>query len=299
MNQLNDKILIEQFLQYLQIERQYSQNTLSAYKRDIDKFQQVIAKDLASVTTDDVESYLSYLRANFKENTVLRNVSSLKSLYKFVNSEDLLNDDPFSNIKLSKHSMDIPKYLSVSEVNLLLNSLQDDGPLEARNRAMFELLYATGVRVSELISIKLVDINIEEQVIKILGKGNKERLVILNDIATNAVSKYIIYERIKLLKDPCPYLFINKNGKQLSRQGFYKILKQKALMVGIDDISPHKLRHSIATHMLDNGANLRVIQELLGHSEITTTQIYAHVSREKIRKDYNHYHNFGDDHLKE
>jgi integrase/recombinase XerD len=285
----------DEFFQYLKIERQYSENTISSYRSDILSFQTLMEVNYIEVSVDDAKRYYAYLRDNYANNSVLRKISSIKSMYKFLESEKIIDHNVWLSIHVSKRNVVLPKFLSVEQINLLLNSLVGDKPIDIRNKAMFEVLYATGMRISELIDLHVENINFEERFIKVHGKGNKERIVPMNDIACKYLSLYINHGRLSLMNDLTSVVFLNNRGSKLSRQGFYKILKEKALAVGIVDISPHKFRHSIATHMLNEGANLKVVQELLGHENISTTQIYSHVSSNKIINEYNKYHIFGKD----
>lgn len=295
MNNLNNKHL-EEYYQYLLIEKNYSKNTIESYFRDINQFIEVNDNiDLIKVDRNQIDNYLMWLRSNFSNNTVLRKISSLNNLYKYLLATEVISKNYFQEVKLSKKKVELPKYLTQEEINLFLNSIEINNHLDYRNKAMFELIYATGMRISELINVKITDLNINESLIRIIGKGDVERIVPINQTAMKYVIDYIEHHRLYLNKENEDYLFLNNSGKKLSRQGFYKILKQLAIKVGIEDISPHKFRHSIATHMLNNGANLKIVQEMLGHKNISTTEIYTHVSKEKLINDYNKYHIFGDD----
>lgn len=287
--------LNELFIQFLRVERQYSENTIASYQFDLKIFNEIINKPYETVTLDDGKKYLSFLRDNYKNNTVLRKVSSIKSLFKYLDGEKLIDGNIWDGIKVSKKQVILPKFLTVDEINNLLNSLDGDSPLDSRNKAMFEVLYATGMRISELLNLEVGNVNFEERFIKVNGKGNKERIIPMSEVALKYLKNYYNNDRLLLQKDLTTTLFLNNRGGSMSRQGFYKIVKEKALLVGIDEISPHKFRHSIATHMLNQGANLKTIQVLLGHENIVTTQIYSHVSKDKVINEYNKYHMFGED----
>ncbi len=287
--------LNELFIQFLRVERQYSENTIASYQFDLKIFNEIINKPYDAVTLDDGKKYLSFLRDNYKNNTVLRKVSSIKSLFKYLDGEKLIDGNIWDGIKVSKKQVILPKFLTVDEINNLLNSLDGDSPLDSRNKAMFEVLYATGMRISELLNLEVGNVNFEERFIKVNGKGNKERIIPMSEVALKYLKNYYNNDRLLLQKDLTTTLFLNNRGGSMSRQGFYKIVKEKALLVGIDEISPHKFRHSIATHMLNQGANLKTIQVLLGHENIVTTQIYSHVSKDKVINEYNKYHMFGED----
>lgn len=293
---MNNKTLLEQFYQYLLIEKNYSKHTIEAYFRDIEQFNDMIKPTpLLEIDLSMVKNYMTWLRDSFANNTVLRKLSSLKTLYNYCLANNLISKNYFNEISVSKKKVILPKYLTEEQINLFLNSLTLDTPLDVRNKAMFELIYATGMRISELINLEIKDLNFNEQFVRVTGKGRVERIIPINDIALKYVKLYINEYRLGF-NPSCDNVFLNNHGKPLSRQGFYKILKQLALNVGITDISPHQFRHSIATHMLGNGANLKVVQEMLGHKNIATTEIYTHVSNQQIINDYNKYHMFGDDH---
>lgn len=293
---MNSKI-IEEFYQFLLIEKNYSKNTIDSYMRNIKQFIEVNKDiDLLQINEQIVNDYLIFLRENFDNNTVIQKISSLRSLYKFLLQENYVKENLFSEISLGKKNVILPKFLTIDEINNFLDSIPLDSNLNIRNKAMFEVLYSTGVRISELLNIKINDINFNEDLINIFGKGKKERIVPLNKTAKKYLLLYLNESRIHLLKDDTDLLFVNKNGKKISRQGFTKILKTQANLVGITDISPHKIRHSIATHMLNNGADLKVVQELLGHENIATTEIYTHVSQQQLIDDYNKYHKYGNKH---
>lgn len=293
---MNNETLLEQFYQYLLIEKNYSKHTIEAYFRDIEQFNNMIKPTpLLDIDLSMVKNYMTWLRDSFANNTVLRKLSSLKTLYNYSLANNLISKNYFNEISVSKKKVILPKYLTEEQINLFLNSLTLDTPLDVRNKAMFELIYATGMRISELINLEIKDLNFNEQFVRVTGKGRVERIIPINDIALKYVKLYINEYRL-VFNPSCDNVFLNNHGKPLSRQGFYKILKQLALNVGITDISPHQFRHSIATHMLGNGANLKVVQEMLGHKNIATTEIYTHVSNQQIINDYNKYHMFGDDH---
>ncbi len=282
---------IELYEQYLYVERQYSTNTIYAYIRDINEFITTLDIDYINVSLNQIDQYIYFLKNSYKDSTVHRKVSSIRNFYKFLYINKTISINYWDNVKQRRKSVTLPKFLEYADIEKLLDSLTLDTPYETRNKAMFETLYATGVRVSELMKIKISNYNSLESIIKIEGKGNKERIVILNESARNAIEEYIASARNKLTKHDTCYLFLNSHGNALSRQGFYRILKMKANLVGIESISPHQFRHSIATHMIENGADLRSVQELLGHSDISTTEIYTHLSRDKIKTDYDKYHN--------
>lgn len=290
---INNEQLLEEFYQFLLIEKNYSPNTINAYFRDINQFiSETNINNLTTITLSEVKNYVAWLRDGFSNNSVLRKLSSLKTLYNWLLANNYIDKNYFNEISVSKKKVILPKYLTIEQINSFLNALPLKTDLDYRNKAMFELIYATGMRISELCNLLLVDINFNERFVRISGKGRVERIVPINDIALKYLEQYLNHHRLNL-NPVVDNVFVNNHGKALSRQGFYKILKQHALSVGISDISPHQFRHSIATHMLSNGANLKVVQEMLGHKNISTTEIYTHVNNQQLIDDYNKYHMFG------
>lgn len=286
---------IDEFLEYLLIDKHYSQNTIDSYKNDLVKFLDFMNKSLLDINKDDVKKYLKKLSEdNLDEKSIARNISALKSFYKFFMIQKKIQDNPLDAISQPKLGKKLPNTLSEDEVDKLLDiDLVDN--YAYRNKAMLELLYATGLRVSELVNLKVYDINLEEAIVKTMGKGSKERIIPLGDYALSALRVYIEEYRSSLFKKEInDYLFLNNHGKKMTRQGFFKIIKKIAYEKGINKkISPHTLRHSFATHMLKHGADLRIIQELLGHSDVSTTQIYTHVSNEELENTFKKYHPHG------
>lgn len=290
---MNEKY-IEEFIDYLRFEKKYSENTISSYKRDLNKINSYLKKDFIKLTKADIQKYIQNLSKNESSNTISRTISSLKSFYKFLEINKYTNTNPLTTIISPKTARKLPKVLSEEEVNKLLDiNLNND--FDYRNKAMLELIYSSGLRVSELINLTVNDIDLKNSLVRIFGKGSKERIVPLNDYATEALNNYILYHRPKLFKQKeNNYLFLNNHGNQMTRQGFFKTLKKIAKEKGIkSELSPHTLRHSFATHLLKYGADLRSIQELLGHSDISTTQIYTHITNEMLEKNYHEYHPHG------
>ena len=290
---MNEKY-IEEFIDYLRFEKKYSENTISSYKRDLNKINLYLKKDFIKLTKADIQKYIQDLSKNESSNTISRTISSLKSFYKFLEINKYTNTNPLTTIISPKTARKLPKVLSEEEVNKLLDiNLNND--FDYRNKAMLELMYSSGLRVSELINLTVNDVDLKNSLVRIFGKGSKERIVPLNDYATEALNNYILYHRPKLFKQKeNNYLFLNNHGNQMTRQGFFKTLKKIAKEKGIkSELSPHTLRHSFATHLLKYGADLRSIQELLGHSDISTTQIYTHITNEMLEKNYHEYHPHG------
>ena len=280
---------INKYLDYLKYERKLSQNTYESYQYNLDKFNKFMEnKDLLNLSTDEIRDFL--YDDNVTAKTRAHYLTVINSFYNFLYENNYVDKVPTSTIKLPKLEKKLPEYLTIEEVDKLLN-INPVKPYDYRNVAMLETLYATGLRVSELVNLELSNIDFDDCTIRVLGKGSKERIVPMNDSAKNALKVYLSEHRDYLLKDKdSSYVFINNFGKKISRQGFFKILKKICGENGIDKhVSPHTLRHSFATHLLNNGADLRVIQELLGHSNITTTEIYSHVSNKKVRSDYEYH----------
>ncbi len=283
---------IELFCNYLLIDKKYSHNTIESYKRDLTKLDDYLKKNINSVNESDIKKYLAFLTEQKESKTsVARNISSLRSFYKFLLIEKVIDNNPLENIELPKLDKRLPKTLDEEDIDKLLDIKLVDS-FSFRNKAMLELMYATGLRVSELVNLKIHDIDLDMALVTTMGKGSKERVIPIGDYALYFVSEYITkYRNNMLKKEYNDYLFLNNHGKQMTRQGFFKILKNIALENNIDkDFSPHTLRHSFATHLLNHGADLRSIQELLGHSDISTTQIYTHVSNSQLRDNYDEYH---------
>lgn len=287
--------LLNNFYSYLLIEKKYSNNTINSYKLDLQKFNDFIDKNVKNITGQDIHEYLKYLNnIPLTDKSIARNISSLKSFYKFLLIEKEINNNPMEDIELPKLRKSLPKALTEEEIISLLDvPLIDD--FSYRNKAMFELLYATGMRVTELIDLKLQDIDLDSATVRVMGKGSKERIIPLVDYALKYMSLYIDEYRNKLLKKEwTDYLFLNNHGKKITRQGFFKVIKKRRDEIGLKkELSPHTLRHSFATHLLNHGADLRSIQELLGHSDIGTTQIYTHVSNEHLKENYKDFHPHG------
>lgn len=284
---------INEFTEYLIIDKKYSENTIKAYNNDLKKFKNFInKKNISQIDDGTIKAYLKYLnKENNDSKTISHNISTLRSFYKFLLIEKKVLKNPMEYIELPKTKKSLPKTLSIEEIDKLLDiNLTDD--FSFRNKAMLELMYSSGLRVSELVNVKIHDIDISNCIIRIMGKGSKERIVPLGDYAIKYIGLYLKEHREKLIKKELnDYLFLNNHGKKMTRQGFFKILKTLAKEKNIKtEFSPHTLRHSFATHLLNGGADLRSIQEMLGHSDISTTQIYTHVSKEKLKENYNNFH---------
>lgn len=291
--------LIEDFLNYLLYTKKYSLNTISTYQRQLNTFATFIKKqqyDYKHITLQAIKEYTQWLgKEQLKSSSISNNLSTIKSFYKYLLIINDVKNTPLDYITLPKLDKKLPNVLSPKQIDKLL-SFPLENAYDYRNKAMLELMYASGMRVSELLNLNINDVDLKQDLVLVMGKGSKERWIPLGDYAVKYVKEYIVNYRDTLLKkQKTNILFLNSHGGPLSRVGFFKILKNIALKVGIDTpFSPHTIRHSFATHMLENGADLRVIQELLGHSDIATTQIYTHISNEQIKKDYINSHPHGE-----
>jgi len=290
---------IEDFLNCLKNEKGYSVNTIVAYRNDLSQFLQYLenrgVKSWADVGKGDLINYITYLKANreYASATVARKVAAIKSFFHYLAGEGFLKDDPTATLDSPKVRKYPPKAISQEEVNKLLDApTRREGPRALRDRAILELLYATGMRVSELVALNLGDVSLDSANVRCIGKGGKERIIPIYARALQAIQDYVEKGRLQLLRDPSEKaFFLNHRGRRLTRQGLWLIIKRYVEEVGIAvPVTPHTLRHSFATHMLSGGADLRNVQELLGHANISTTQVYKQVSDESLRKMYDKAH---------
>lgn len=288
---------VNQFINYLDVERGLAQNTLESYGRDLHQFENYLQIGNMGMLKDSNRStiitYLSSLQSKGRAvSTISRNLAAIKSFYQYLVRERYLENDPAAKLESPKIEKKLPKVLTISEVEELLKQPSSLLPTGLRDKAMLELLYATGIRVSELISLNISDINLEMGYIKCYGKGAKERIIPLGSIAVKCVQDYLNKGRSKLIRTyEEAALFVNHHGNRLTRQGFWKIIKKYAHEAAIDkEITPHTLRHSFATHLLENGADLRSVQKMLGHADISTTQIYTHVTNNHLKEVYDKTH---------
>jgi len=287
--------ILNDFCDYLKIDKRYSDLTVESYRTEIkgylDFFKEKNIK-VKDIKNSDIKDYLAYIKkGETSERTLAHNVSVIRTFYKFLLTLKIIERNPTEFLELPKLRKKLPTVLSKEEVEKLLDIDLTDC-YSYRNKAMLELLYSTGLRVSELVNLELSNIDLENCTLKTIGKGNKERIIPISDYALYYVEKYINEYRGSMLKKGVNnYVFINNHGNVMTRQGFFKIIKKLAAEKNIKTpISPHTLRHSFATHLLDYGADLRSIQEMLGHSNLSTTQIYTHVSSEHLKDNYNSSH---------
>ncbi len=288
---------IDNYKNYLVFERRMAKNTTSSYIRDLEGYKDYLEKERKKTNIDnvdkhDIESYLEYLNKNdYTTTSIARKLTAVKNFHKYLFATNRLNKDEALTIERPKLRKALPNVLTVEEVDLLLD-IKTKTPFDYRNKAMLELLYGTGLRISEMLDLKLGDVDFENCIIRCFGKGSKERIVPIGEYIIDSLNNYLEYGRNRLLKNKVSdYLFLNNRGGRISRFSFFKILKALLREKGIKkDVSPHSLRHSFATHMLENGADLRSIQELLGHSDIATTRIYTHITNKQVQNDYIEYH---------
>lgn len=279
---------LENYRNYLKYERAYSDNTVGAYMNDLNKYEEFLKKDILESDTEDLEKYLKYIK-NLESTTVAHKITSIKSYFNYNIKRGIVSVNPADKVSRPKLTKHLPEYLTEEEVGKLLD-VEVKSPYDYRNKTILELLYSSGIRISELVNIKTPNYDSEECLIRIMGKGSKERIVPLGDYAVNIMNDYMNNYRSLINKKHTDYVFINNRGDKISRQFIFKVIKKEALKKGIKkDISPHTLRHTFATHLLKNGADLRIIQELLGHENISTTQIYTHVTNNKLKSDYETY----------
>jgi integrase/recombinase XerD len=282
------------FKSYLQIDKKYSQNTYDSYDKDIKDYLTYFKnkKDFYKINEKDIFEYITNLKKNkLNDRSIARKITAIRSFYKFLMIEKKIENNPIELIESPKIGKHLPKVLSKEDIEKLLD-IKLNSDFDYRNKAMLELIYASGLRVSELVNLKINDVDLFNASVRTMGKGSKERIIPLGNYAIQAISVYLNEHRTSLLKGYfTDALFLNNHGQKMTRQGFFQIIKKIAKEKNIKmSFSPHTLRHSFATHLLDYGADLRSIQELLGHSDISTTQIYTHVSRDKLKKNYDEFH---------
>ncbi len=294
---------LEDYLNFLAVEKGLSENTLYSYARDLMDFEQFLAAkcgakscSAAMVLTADgstVSAFVSHLSvAGLSAASASRKLTTIRGLYKYLLRQGAMKSDPASSVESIKQHRTLPKCLSMDETKSLIDSLKKNSPRELRDLAMLEVLYGCGLRVSELVNLKVGDVNTEHGYVRCIGKGSKERIVPLGSFAAKAVDDYMSYGRSAICNmKPSSWLFVTSDASPMSRQAFWKNLKKRCLEAGISsEVSPHTLRHSFATHLLENGADLRSVQEMLGHADIGTTQIYTHLTKAKLRQVYDKHH---------
>ena len=287
--------LIEAFIDTIWMEKGLSSNTLSSYKQDLLSFSSWLPnKDLVEADKSTILDYLSYrLKKGYSSRSTSRCLSSIRAFYKYLLFNSFISKDPTEKIESPKIGHSLPKVLSEEDVLELIKTPDTRNPIGIRDRAMLEILYATGLRVTELITLELVNLNVRQGLVRVMGKGSKERLVPIGEQALDWVEKYVAYARSELIgkKQDSPYLFLSKRGKAMTRQAFWYRIKIYAMKSGIDNsLSPHTLRHAFATHLLNHGADLRTVQLLLGHTSLSTTQIYTEVAKHRMQELHKTHH---------
>ena len=285
---------LDLFLNYLLVEKGSAANTVSAYSHDLARYLGYLGERAPSeIRSSDVSGYLAHLKGEgISPRSRARALSALRMLHRFLVVEGYCEVNPSAIIEAPKGIQKLPSVLSGRQVEALLAAPLDTGAIELRDAAMLELLYATGLRVSELVGLSLVEVNLTAGYLMTVGKGDKERLVPIGESACRAVSRYLEGARDELLKDgSSKQLFLSRLGEGMTRQAFWNIVKKRALQAGVQShLSPHTLRHSFATHLLENGADLRSVQIMLGHADLSSTQIYTHVSRERLKRLHGEFH---------
>ena len=295
MNQTSQAFL-DEFIDRIWLEEGLARNTLDSYRQDLTHFahwlEKDAAKDLLQVEQFDIQRYLAFKFPISKPRSISRLIASLRRLYRFALRENKISQDPSLQIESPKLPRSLPKSLSEDEVESLLAAPDLNNPIGLRDRAMLELLYASGLRVSELVGLKVTEVSLSEGVVRVTGKGSKTRLVPMGEVAVDWITRYLKEARPDILeKRLSDSMFVTQRGAAMTRQAFWYLIKRYALVAGIHKpMSPHVLRHAFATHLLNHGADLRVVQMLLGHSDISTTQIYTHVARERLKQLHTAHH---------
>ncbi len=288
--------LVSDFLHHLQVERGLARNTLLAYGQDLAKFERFLlrkARHPKQVRQGEVDEFARDLsRQGLSARSIARALNAVRMFYRFLMAEKIVTLDPTAEVRSPRMLKSLPRFLTLTEVDDLLGAPGNGTPLGRRDAAMLELLYATGLRVSELMSLRIKDANLDAGFLTCVGKGSKERIVPLSRAAIDRLRTYLETARPALQKGRAPAaLFLNNRGGSMTRQGFWKLLKEHGRAIGLrGKLSPHVLRHSFATHLLERGADLRSVQVMLGHADISTTQIYTHVNRERLKRVYRDFH---------
>ncbi|EEZ41836.1 site-specific tyrosine recombinase XerD [Photobacterium damselae] len=293
----NDDVVIERFLDAMWMERGLSENTLASYRNDLTKLMMWMKEHklvLESISADDLQRYQQWLfDQDYKQTSRARMVSAIRRVFQYLHREKIRVDDPSAMLISPKLPKRLPKDISEAQVDALLDAPNVDDPIELRDKAMLELLYATGLRVTELVSLTMENISLRQGVVRVVGKGDKERLVPMGENAVDWIEQFLAQGRPMLLGEKSSdVVFPSKRAQQMTRQTFWHRIKHYAVLAGIDadTLSPHVMRHAFATHLLNYGADLRVVQMLLGHSDLSTTQIYTHVATERLKQLHEQHH---------
>ncbi len=288
---------INRFKKFLQVEKGLSPNSIYSYTYDLKKFNEFLMsqnKSILEANQDDIQQFLKYekTKKNNSTRTQARSLAAIRQFYNFISDKFENIDNPTSKIESPHVEKTLPDFLTNKEVDQLFNSIKEDDIYELRDKAIFELLYSCGLRITEAIEILLDNVDYDNKYIKVLGKGNRERIVPIGDEAIRLIRKYTRDSRSRISgNQDCEYLFISKKGSKLNRKSVWRLLKNYVSRININkNITPHTLRHSFATHMIENGADLRSVQELLGHMDISTTQIYTHLAKKKLQEIHKQFH---------
>ncbi len=290
--------LVDDYIEYLELVKNYSEHTIDSYERDIIQYVKYLEsnyhENLLDVTYKDVRYYYSYLSSQvgkeqktYKATTIMRKISSLRNFYEYLIRKQLVEVNHFALLEAPKKELKLPKFLYFNELDQIIKSIDRSSPLGMRNYMIFELFYGTGVRVGEIVEIKVNDIDFNNSIIRVFGKGRKERIVPINRVCKSSIKEYIESARLLLTTSQNKFLLVNNRGEKLTTRGVRYILDQVVLKSGVSiGLSPHMLRHTFATHLLDEGADLRVVQEILGHERLETTQVYTHVTKHRLQEAY-------------
>jgi len=291
----NFQLKVKDYLDYVRLERRLSINTYDSYKNDLDKYylycRRRNIKDVRLITKDIIRDYLEFLNESGLEiKSIARKLTTIKNFHNFLYFTNYLDKDVSSSLESPKLKKTLPRVLTIEEIDKLLN-IECKTVFDYRDKAMLELMYATGLRVSELVSLTLNEIDLEECIVRCMGKGKKERMIPIGEYVLDSIRNYLaLRPKLYRLKHS-DHLFLNNHGEGITRHSFYNMIKKRLMECNINvELSPHTLRHSFATHMIENGSDLRIVQELLGHSDISTTRIYTHISNHKVRSDYEKFH---------
>lgn len=295
---MKEVVAIKRFKKFLQVEKGLSQNSIYSYTYDLKKFSEFLSqkeKDILDATQDDIQQFLKYEKINKKNSskTLARSLAAIRQFYNFISDTvDVQIQNPTEKIETPQVEKTLPDFLTVNELNRLFSSISEDDCYELRDKTIFELLYSSGLRISEAITLTTADVDFENAIVNVIGKGNKQRMVPIGKEALRLLSKYIKESRSAIIGSrESEYLFVSKKGSQLNRKSVWRLLKNYVARTEIQkNITPHTLRHSFATHLIENGADLRSVQELLGHMDISTTQIYTHMARKQLQKIHKNFH---------
>lgn len=287
--------LIEDFVDFIKFEKGLSKNTIESYERDLRYYKEYLYKnelDAKKVNPQDISNYFKERSEQISKRSVARNLVTIKQFYQFLTSEKIMENSPADSIDAPRIEKKLPQYLTVKEVGRFLGAFNEETPLNLRDKTIVELMYSCGLRISEVITVKTSQINPKEGYIAVFGKGSKERIVPIGSVALELLKRYLKSGRTQIAKYfEYDELFLNKHGKPISRVGLWKVIKKYAAKSGIKkNLKPHALRHSFATHLIQNGADLRSVQEMLGHSDISTTQIYTHLDSTTLKNEHNKNH---------